>query len=378
MVAIANAQERGLSGARNSGVAVAARRGHRLPGRRRDRRARLARAPRRGLRRPRRDRRRRPRRAGLGRRPPPRLPARVRLGRGLHLHRHARAHERRSATRSAPTCPSAARSSRPSAASATASAASASARSAARRPSSASAPRRTSPARASSTSPRARVRHRVPDAARALELLPLALLRRGPLQGARHAASRAAGPAWPPSATYTLRTLPTRRRPRPAGRAPRRHRGPGPRRRHRGRSRDDHRRLPGGLAGHAHAPRLHRREGRTMTAWLNFDIHGIVGMRVAAEAPTAAQLRDMFAPFLTEGPLERIDLTVDADLEELRGRGPRRRRRPLHRRRPAPRATRACRSCTEGARLPRPRPQRAAHDRAAARRPGGCAQGRRR
>jgi hypothetical protein len=56
-----------------------------------------------------------------------------------------------------------------------------------------------------------------------------------------------------------------------------------------------------------------------MTGWLNFDIHGIVGMRVAAEAPTAAQLRDMFAPFLTEAPLERIDLTVDADLERLEG-----------------------------------------------------------
>jgi hypothetical protein len=55
-----------------------------------------------------------------------------------------------------------------------------------------------------------------------------------------------------------------------------------------------------------------------MTDWIHFDIHGVVGMRVASDAPTAAQLRDMFAPFLAEG-LDRVDLTVDADLEELAG-----------------------------------------------------------
>lgn len=56
-----------------------------------------------------------------------------------------------------------------------------------------------------------------------------------------------------------------------------------------------------------------------MTGWLNFDMHGVVGMRVAADAPAAAQLRDMFAPFQTDS-LERVDLTVDADLEELQGK----------------------------------------------------------
>jgi hypothetical protein len=55
-----------------------------------------------------------------------------------------------------------------------------------------------------------------------------------------------------------------------------------------------------------------------MTSWTHFDIHGLVGMRVADDAPTAAQLRDMFAPFLADR-LERVNLTVDAHLEEMPG-----------------------------------------------------------
>src|SRR5919204_1022279 len=50
---------------------------------------------------------------------------------------------------------------------------------------------------------------------------------------------------------------------------------------------------------------------------LNYDIHGYVGMRIAGGTPGAAQLRDMFAPFLVDDELDRVDLEIDADLEEL-------------------------------------------------------------
>jgi len=51
---------------------------------------------------------------------------------------------------------------------------------------------------------------------------------------------------------------------------------------------------------------------------LNFSIHDLVGMRIAGGTPGAAQLRDMFAPFLVD-ELDRVDIEIDADLEELVG-----------------------------------------------------------
>lgn len=47
--------------------------------------------------------------------------------------------------------------------------------------------------------------------------------------------------------------------------------------------------------------------------WIDFDIHGALGMRVASRAPTARQFTEMFAPFRAEG-LERVDLTVTDEL----------------------------------------------------------------
>lgn len=47
-----------------------------------------------------------------------------------------------------------------------------------------------------------------------------------------------------------------------------------------------------------------------------FDIHGRLGMRVEASAPTAPQLAEMFAPFRTEA-VDGIDLTVAAAGREL-------------------------------------------------------------
>ncbi len=44
-------------------------------------------------------------------------------------------------------------------------------------------------------------------------------------------------------------------------------------------------------------------------SWLEFDIHGYTGMRVARRAPSAAIFRQMFQPFLAEG-LEHFDLTI--------------------------------------------------------------------
>ena len=130
------------------------RRRDRVPRRRRLRGRRLARAPRRALRRPARARRRRPGRAALARRPPALgVPRGVRLGRRLHLPRHAarpRAgpqHDRRQHV-AAPRA-----SSTPSARSRPASVASARSRSAARRRSSASARAAASRRPRSSTSP---------------------------------------------------------------------------------------------------------------------------------------------------------------------------------------------------------------------------------
>lgn len=48
-----------------------------------------------------------------------------------------------------------------------------------------------------------------------------------------------------------------------------------------------------------------------MNEWLEFDVHGRCHMRCATNAPTAMQLRDMFAPFLTTRP-GPADVTVTA------------------------------------------------------------------
>lgn len=53
-----------------------------------------------------------------------------------------------------------------------------------------------------------------------------------------------------------------------------------------------------------------------MQKWLDLDIHGKVAMRVAADAPTAAQLEVMFAPFVSDS-LERVDLLVTGDFEDM-------------------------------------------------------------
>ena len=53
-------------------------------------------------------------------------------------------------------------------------------------------------------------------------------------------------------------------------------------------------------------------------AWVQFDVHDRLRMRVASKAPTASLLTEMFAPFLAEG-LEEFDVTVTATDEDLVG-----------------------------------------------------------
>jgi hypothetical protein len=53
--------------------------------------------------------------------------------------------------------------------------------------------------------------------------------------------------------------------------------------------------------------------------WLTFDVHGRVRMRVARTAPTAAQMRMMFADFLTEHGDGPFDLTITGELEPIDG-----------------------------------------------------------
>ncbi len=53
--------------------------------------------------------------------------------------------------------------------------------------------------------------------------------------------------------------------------------------------------------------------------WIEFDIHGRATMRVDADAPTAPLLRDMFAPFLSQRPLPSFDLTITGRLQPISG-----------------------------------------------------------
>ncbi len=55
-----------------------------------------------------------------------------------------------------------------------------------------------------------------------------------------------------------------------------------------------------------------------MGTWLEFNIHDRVRIRVAAKAPTASLMRDMFEPFLSEA-LDRHDLTVTAKIVPIEG-----------------------------------------------------------
>ena len=48
--------------------------------------------------------------------------------------------------------------------------------------------------------------------------------------------------------------------------------------------------------------------------WLNFDIHGIIGVRVHAAAPAALQLRTMMGSFAVEHPVPP-DIVVSGDHE---------------------------------------------------------------
>jgi GT2 family glycosyltransferase len=58
--------------------------------------------------------------------------------------------------------------------------------------------------------------------------------------------------------------------------------------------------------------------GATSPEWLEFSVHGRVGVRVAADAPGAPQLGDMLAPFRTPGRT-RADLTIGRAAEPLEG-----------------------------------------------------------
>ena len=57
--------------------------------------------------------------------------------------------------------------------------------------------------------------------------------------------------------------------------------------------------------------------------WLRFDVHGLVRMGVSRAAPTAPQMRTMFADFLVDGAGDDIgppfDLTVSGEFEDITG-----------------------------------------------------------
>jgi GT2 family glycosyltransferase len=73
----------------------------------------------------------------------------------------------------------------------------------------------------------------------------------------------------------------------------------------------------GSAAGRVRDRRV-ARSGPDAADWLHFDVHGRAGVRVAADAPGAPQLADMLAPFRAER-LNRVDLSVGACLEPLTG-----------------------------------------------------------
>ncbi len=56
-----------------------------------------------------------------------------------------------------------------------------------------------------------------------------------------------------------------------------------------------------------------------MNEWLEFNFHDYATMRVARQAPTAALLADIFAPFLTSRVPEHHDLTVTGEIVPISG-----------------------------------------------------------
>lgn len=61
---------------------------------------------------------------------------------------------------------------------------------------------------------------------------------------------------------------------------------------------------------------IEKANGRNHSRWVEFNLHNLVGMRVAVEAPTMSIFKDMFAPFITN-QLDTANLTVTGELEEL-------------------------------------------------------------
>ena len=55
------------------------------------------------------------------------------------------------------------------------------------------------------------------------------------------------------------------------------------------------------------------------SGWLSFDLHGRARLGVARSAPTAAQLRTMFADFLTEDGDGPFDLEVTGEIQPVHG-----------------------------------------------------------
>jgi hypothetical protein len=51
--------------------------------------------------------------------------------------------------------------------------------------------------------------------------------------------------------------------------------------------------------------------------WLGFNIHDRVRMRVARRAPTVAQLKIMFAPFIDDDSVGPYDITVTGEIEPI-------------------------------------------------------------
>jgi hypothetical protein len=64
------------------------------------------------------------------------------------------------------------------------------------------------------------------------------------------------------------------------------------------------------------AERIRLLPPETTTGWIEFDIHGRVGLRVERDAPAATQLVDMLAPFRADG-LARHDITITGSVTPL-------------------------------------------------------------